>query len=117
MWMLKLLYLSVAVGTISRTISRSKIFREVRWAITRRNHYLGSLVECPYCVSHWVSFFVAFVAPPIISNLFFDWFLAAMVLTGLSTVTVRYIDETYSNMPLQPTEAEYKEANDARDHH
>ncbi len=53
---LQLIIISLAVASISFTISKSSIFKPVRLFICKHSSFLGELFSCPYCISHWVSF-------------------------------------------------------------
>jgi hypothetical protein len=54
---------ALAVSAISLTVARTKITMQARdWALDR-SPMLGHLLGCPYCLSHWAAFFVAFTFP------------------------------------------------------
>lgn len=58
MWLLVEQASLVAVATL--TISKSKLFAGVReWASEKAPQSLGSLLSCPYCLSHWIAAAVA----------------------------------------------------------
>lgn len=46
---------SVALGAVATTIAAGRVFKEFRFAVHRRSLWLGALVSCPYCTSHWLS--------------------------------------------------------------
>jgi hypothetical protein len=46
-------------ATITLTISRALIFSPLRKFLSSRVPFLGDLVNCPYCLSHWVAFLIA----------------------------------------------------------
>jgi hypothetical protein len=48
---------SVVMGA-SHTIARERLFRPLRDRLGGKESWLGYLVSCPYCVSHWVAFVV-----------------------------------------------------------
>jgi len=52
---LELLVLALATSAISVTITQSDIFSGLRASVANRSRWLGVLVRCPYCTSHWVS--------------------------------------------------------------
>lgn len=54
--MLQILILSLAVFAISVTITTSVMTEGLRKWIKARSGFLGKLVYCPYCCSHWVAF-------------------------------------------------------------
>lgn len=55
---IQLIIISLAVASISYTISKSGIFLPVRLFICKHIHFLGQLISCPYCLSNWVSFII-----------------------------------------------------------
>lgn len=62
--LLVVLILSLPVSAITLTITKSSLFECLReWAL-KRNKWLGKLVSCPYCTSHWVSFALVVLYQP-----------------------------------------------------
>ena len=47
------------------TIARERIFAPLRRKLAGNDTWLGYLVSCPYCVSHWVAFIVVPLTDPI----------------------------------------------------
>jgi len=47
--------LAIAASVISVTITRARVFRELRMFLDGKNEWLHSLFTCSYCMSHWVS--------------------------------------------------------------
>ena len=52
---LRLLVLALATSAISVTVTRSGVFLGLRNFVADRSKWLGDLMHCPYCMSHWVS--------------------------------------------------------------
>lgn len=52
--LLQLLGLGLAVGALSWTLTKAKVFEWLRQWIANRNKWLGDLAKCPYCASHWL---------------------------------------------------------------
>lgn len=51
-----LLILGLATSTVSVTLGQSKLFRPVRQFVNMRmGRFFGDLIECPYCLGHWVA--------------------------------------------------------------
>jgi len=46
---------ALACASVSMTVARSRLFRPLREWLVRRSAWLGKLVTCPYCFSHWVA--------------------------------------------------------------
>lgn len=61
--------LSLATAAISVTISKARVFASARQWVAERNKWLGELLSCSYCTSHWVAIaFVAIYCPVIIAQ-------------------------------------------------
>lgn len=50
-----ILLLGAAVGVISTTITKARVFREWRMFLKRHSKWWGDLFSCAYCMSHWVA--------------------------------------------------------------
>lgn len=90
MWLLiiKALEISIAVGTLSLTLTKGSIFREVRLKIKQKSIFFGKLFSCPYCMSHWIATITVlifnlrlFSAPWLIDILF-----SVLVVIGISAL-------------------------------
>lgn len=84
--MLVMIYLAAAVGATSLTISRAKVFEGTREWIKQKNGFVGKLVSCPYCVSHWVAFALTFWYR---RQLIVAWPVAAMALVAAAAPIAR----------------------------
>jgi len=98
----QIFWLSLMVSTTSMTIAKAKIFEKIREKIEKINFWLGKLISCPYCLSHWISLvFVAAYQPRIIYAYFFlDMAVSLFVIVELATfwsilvcVSMRLMDE------------------------
>lgn len=49
---------AAATGAITLTVTRSKLFSDLRQWTVNRSEFFGELVTCPWCFSHWVSLLV-----------------------------------------------------------
>ena len=54
----KVLAVSLVVMGLSHTVARERIFAPLRARLGGTGTWLGYLVSCSYCVSHWVAFIV-----------------------------------------------------------
>src|SRR4051812_49323121 len=52
----RLLVAALLVMGISHTVSRERLFEPLRRRLGGHDTWLGYLVCCPYCVSHWIAF-------------------------------------------------------------
>jgi hypothetical protein len=79
----QLLFVSAIVMGASHTIAKERIFLWLRNACGGGERFLGYLVSCPYCVSHYV----AFVLVPLTGSRFiavpWNWGMVASVLEWL----------------------------------
>jgi hypothetical protein len=107
---LKLLLLGAATGAISMTVSKSKFFKPLRnylnefstgfnW-VARVGGFLGDLVSCPYCTSHWVAFLLtlAYFPKPLPHVwLPLDFLVSMMVVVALASFTAKWIFSIYAD--------------------
>lgn len=102
----KVLTVSLVVMGLSHTISRERLFAPLRRALGGHETWLGYLVSCPYCVSHWV----AFLLVPLTGTYAIDivphwgavssalrWLLSSVLVTAVAAflrVAFYFVDET-----------------------
>jgi len=120
--LLQLVAVSAVTMGLSHTIARERIFVAVRSRLGGKDTWLGYLVSCPYCVSHYVAFllvpltgtFAVRVAPAwgLVST-GLDWFLSSILVTVLAAllrVLFYFVDESQGlvrrEQRLTETEAE-----------
>ncbi|HZJ53178.1 MAG TPA: DUF1360 domain-containing protein [Myxococcaceae bacterium] len=98
--------LSAVVMGIAQTVTKERLFEPLRNRLGGRDSWLGYLVSCPYCVSHWV----AFVLVPLtgiygvrvqvrwgLVSTLLDWFLSSMlvvVIAAFMRVAFWFVDES-----------------------
>lgn len=82
---LVLAVVAMATASTSFTIARTKVFQSFRLAILRRGQtskfmaWLGGLVTCPYCLSHWFAaagtlvFFPRLTGGPVVFDFLASW--------------------------------------------
>ena len=58
--------LALATSAISVTISKARLFASLREWIASRNEWLGDLVSCSYCTSHWVAIALIAIYRPVL---------------------------------------------------
>jgi hypothetical protein len=103
---LRLIAVSAVVMGMAHTVSRERIFVPVRERLGGRETWLGYLVSCPYCASHWI----AFVLVPLTDTYglrityswgflatIIDWFLSSILVTIVAAflrVAFYFVDET-----------------------
>jgi hypothetical protein len=104
--MFQLFAVSAVVMGLSYTIAKEEMFRGLRDRCGGRETWLGYLVSCPYCLSHWVAFIVVpltstyyvHMGPRIrIVSPIVDWFLSSILVTVVAAflrVIFFFVDET-----------------------
>ena len=102
----RLLAVSLIVMGLSHTIARERICEPLRARLGGKETWLGYMVSCPYCVSHWIALvlvpitgtFVVDVVPrlgPVAGVL--RWLLSSIlvaVLAAFFRVIFYFVDET-----------------------
>jgi hypothetical protein len=101
----QLFAVSAVVMGASQTIARERIFAPLRERLGGKDTWLGYLVSCPYCVSHYV----AFALVPLTGTYAIDvvvggwlgsvlrWFLSSLLVTVVAAffrVVFWFVDET-----------------------
>jgi hypothetical protein len=102
----QLLAVSAVVMGLAQTITKEKIFEPLRDRLGGKETWLGYLVSCPYCVSHWLAFALVPITGTyavqvavewgILSRLL-SWLLSSMlvvVIAAFLRVAFWYVDET-----------------------
>ena len=83
---------ALVVMGLSHTIARERIFAPLRDRLGGRDTWLGYLVSCPYCVSHWVAFVVVPLTGAYAIDVRPDWGPVSQILRWLlSSVLVAVI--------------------------
>lgn len=92
--------LILAVGILSLIIAKSHVFEGVRSFIAKRDSWLGRLINCPVCVSVWLSLAAVIVAPKVdawsdIVNTVVMW----LAIAGGANVVASFVYHNYGGMP------------------
>jgi len=82
----QIILLSMVTASIAFTISEAVIFKELRERIAIHNDWTGKLVNCGYCLGHWVSFGLVAIYRPRLFTAWWplDYFLTALVIAWLA---------------------------------
>lgn len=102
----QVLAVSLVVMGLSHTVARERICAPLRAWLGGRDTWLGYLVSCPYCVSHWVAFvlvpltgaYAVDIAPRwgVVSQIL-RWFLSSVlvaVIAAFLRVAFYFVDES-----------------------
>jgi hypothetical protein len=98
---LKLVFLSIACGAISMTISKSAAFAPLRRRVKARSAFLGGGLACPYCTSHWVALalmLIYFPRPLHCGITVIDFLVGTMMVVALASATAWMIYSAYAAM-------------------
>lgn len=101
----RLIFVSAVVMGMAHTVARERIFLPLRERVGGKDTWLGYLISCPYCASHWI----AFALVPLTGTYgiripyswgFFsaaiDWFLSSILVTIVAAflrVAFYFVDE------------------------
>lgn len=74
-----LLVLGAACGVVAMTLSKATIFSRLRVWVDRQSEWLGDLIGCPYCTSHWIALaaVIAFQPRPVETS----WYVLDMIVS------------------------------------
>jgi hypothetical protein len=97
---------SAVVMGISHTIAKERICEPLRQKLGGKETWLGYLVSCPYCASHWVAFVVVpltgayyvdlAIDVPVLSP-FLRWFFSCVLIATIAAflrVAFYFVDES-----------------------
>ena len=82
---INLIVISLAIASISFTVTKSDIFRPFRLFTCKHSNSLGKLISCPYCFSHWVALFIMGL---IYKSINLDFIIMTFAAITLSTIWV-----------------------------
>lgn len=66
--MIELVFLALAVASVTITLTRSTLFEPLRAWVDNRSELLGELIYCPYCTSHYISFVAVLLFQPVVAT-------------------------------------------------
>lgn len=80
--------LALATAAISVTVSRARVFASAREWIASRNTWLGELVSCSYCTSHWVAIALVAIYRPVLVS---QWIIVDLLVSVFGVVAIAAI--------------------------
>lgn len=117
-----LLVISAVVMGIAHTVAKERIFAPLRARLGGKATWLGYLLSCPYCASHWVAFavvpltdayYVPVALPPGPAATVASWFLSSIlvvVVAAFLRVGFYVVDETQGLLRRREVEVEEETA-------
>lgn len=99
--LLVLLILALANATISVTLNRASIFDAPRGWLAKKSEFLGKLLSCPYCLSHWVAFaLVGIYRPQVLdAHWVLNFLTASFAVVTLTTFCVGLMFASFQQIP------------------
>ena len=88
---MQLFTMSLAASLCSITIARAKIFIGLRIALGSRSEFLRKLINCPYCLSHWIGFAITVLFVLFYGFKFPDTLWYPFAVIGLANVVSVFI--------------------------
>lgn len=92
----RLFIVALVVMCMSHTLSKERIFESLRARLGGRDTWLGYLVCCPYCNSHWLAFVMVPLTDtyvvPIAAGVaatprwLLSWFLSSIAVAAVAAV-------------------------------
>lgn len=85
---LKAILLAMAVAAISFLLSHAEIFAGLRVWIRPRMIFLGRLIDCCYCLGHWITALLLIFMPVVLFGIFrpLDYILSWLVISWFSGI-------------------------------
>ena len=71
--MTQLIIVSLVVMGIAHTVARERLFAPLREQLGGAETWLGYLVSCPYCASHWIAFVLVPLTGTYAVEVPYDW--------------------------------------------
>ncbi|HEX2059355.1 MAG TPA: DUF1360 domain-containing protein [Thermoanaerobaculia bacterium] len=108
-----LVILALAVSAIAMSITQGTIFAPFRTWLAAKNHRLGELFACFFCLSHWVAFaaVAVFQPRPLRSGFYVaDLVVSAFATIGLAVITSGIIFRVFLAAMAVHREREAKQA-------
>jgi Protein of unknown function (DUF1360) len=110
-----LVYLSVACGATSLLLTKSTVLDPMHAWLGKNAPFLGKMLSCPWCTSHWVALGLVLAYDPLAITEYdhatyqlmswakyvvvpLDYIVAVMVMVALSTVTMRFMYSTIKSL-------------------
>lgn len=102
----QLITLSLVVMGLAHTVARERLFAPLRARLGGNATWLGYLVSCPYCVSHWIAFAIVPITRTYaidvpydwgVLSTFLRWFLTSILVSVIASffrIGFYFIDET-----------------------
>jgi hypothetical protein len=95
--------LAAAIAVVASTVSLTKICAPLRVWVARRDGsawtWVGQLIGCPYCLSHWLAFAATAVYRPRLVTL---WWPLDLLVTAFAIVALAMVGALIIRRVIQP---------------
>lgn len=83
---LKAILLSVVVASISFFVSHTQLLEKHRKQLWQRSAFFGTLIDCCYCLGHWIAVVMLVVFPIRLFGIFWpaDYILTWLVISWVA---------------------------------
>lgn len=87
--MLGFLLVALATATVTVTCTRSAVVQPLRVWIKQRSQFVGALIACTYCFSHWAAAALVwfFDRPTTVRDFLLEW----LVVVALATPAIAMV--------------------------
>jgi len=86
----QLFLIAAAIATITITISKTLVFKPLRDNVPGK--WLKKLLNCPYCLAHYFSFFIALYFYPFDFNLIIKTMALVTLSSGFAIIILFYLN-------------------------
>jgi len=109
--LLAILFLSMASASLTVTLSRGKIFDRPRDWMARKSEFIGRLLSCPYCLSHWVAFAIVGVYRPqaLPAQPMVNFFAVSFAVVTLTALLIGAVFASFQHIPAPYVEEELED--------
>ena len=99
------IWVCLAVGSISLTITKSVIFSPIRDFVEKRfgrDSKIDELFNCSYCMSHWVALFLVGISGLRVtySNFIADFIISWFAVVSISTVIIWIVYRSFHYLQI-----------------
>lgn len=84
----QIIVLALATAAISVTTSKSRLFASAREWSAKKSTWLGELVSCSYCTSHWVAIALVVIYQPVAVS---QWIVIDLIVSVFVIVAIAAI--------------------------
>ena len=95
--MIDVLIIGIATGAISLLLTKSAVFNFLHDWLEKHIPFVGKILDCTWCTSHWVALFFVLIYRPRLLNVFapVDYLVSIFVLVFIGSLVARTIYSAY----------------------